>query len=148
MTSAGESMNVKLLVLQGRPAGKTILFGPGEYLLGRGPECHLRFNSDWVSRQHCQLRVGPAGAVLRDLGSRNGTLLNGELLDGEHALADGDQIQLGPVVFEVRLERRAAAAAGPAAEIVRPADQDSSTPEKPLDSTAHHPAVPPPAPEE
>ena len=142
-------MNVKLLVLQGRPAGKALLFGPGEYLLGRGPECHVRFNSDWVSRQHCQLRVGPDGAAFRDLGSRNGTLVNGQLLDGEHALADGDQLQIGPVVLEVRLERPGAPPpAGPEVEMIRPADQDSSAPEQPLESTAHHPAVPPPPPPE
>jgi pSer/pThr/pTyr-binding forkhead associated (FHA) protein len=79
-------------------------FGPGDYFLGRGPECHLRFNSDWVSRQHCQLHVTDVHAVVRDLGSRNGTLLNGVLLNGDHVLAEKDQIQIGPVVFEVILD--------------------------------------------
>src|SRR3954452_2899720 len=97
-------MNVKLLVLQGRPAGKALLFGQGEYFLGRGPECHVRFNSDWVSRQHCLLRVREDGVSLRDLASRNGTLVNGRLLESERRLADGDLIQLGPTVFKVRLE--------------------------------------------
>ncbi len=91
-------MNLKLLVVQGKPAGKVLLFGPGEYYLGRGPECNIRFNSDWVSRQHCLLRVGEE-AVLRDLGSRNGTLVNGQLVNGDQRLAHGDQIQIGQVVF-------------------------------------------------
>ena len=97
-------MNVKLRVVQGRPAGKSLLFRVGEYYLGRGPECHVRFNSDWVSRQHCLLRVTPEGAFLRDLGSRNGTLLNGSLVQQERPLGDGDQLQIGPVLFEVRVE--------------------------------------------
>jgi pSer/pThr/pTyr-binding forkhead associated (FHA) protein len=97
-------MNVKLLVIQGRPAGKVMRFGPGDYFFGRGPECHLRFNSDWVSRQHCRLHVSSTQAILRDLGSRNGTLLNGVLLNGDHVLAEKDQIQIGPVVFEVILD--------------------------------------------
>ncbi len=96
--------DVKLLVVRGSPAGKLIRFGPGDYLLGRGPECHLRFNSDWVSRQHCQLRVTADSALLRDLESRAGTLVNGILLAGEHPLAQGDQLQIGPVVFEVFLD--------------------------------------------
>ena len=139
-------MTIQLIVVQGRPSGRALRFPPGQYYFGRGAECHVRPNSDWVSRQHCQLRVGPGGALLRDLGSRNGTLVNGQLLAPEHALADGDQIQIGPVVFEARLER-APAAPAPEVEMIRPADQDPSAPEKPLDSTAHHPAVPPPPPE-
>ena len=49
-------MDVQLLVIQGRPRGKSLHFPPGEFLLGRGPECHIRPNSDLVSRQHCLLR--------------------------------------------------------------------------------------------
>jgi len=71
-------MNVKLFVVHGRPQGKSFLFPPGEFLFGRGSECHIQPNSDWVSRQHCLLRVGPEGVSVRDLGSRNGTLVNGQ----------------------------------------------------------------------
>jgi pSer/pThr/pTyr-binding forkhead associated (FHA) protein len=106
-------MLVKLRVVSGKPAGKTVLFRPGDYFLGRGPECHLRFNSDWVSRQHCLLRVSEQGASLRDLGSRNGTLINGRLSDGEQVLKAGDQVQVGPVVFEVTIERDAPAEPAP-----------------------------------
>jgi pSer/pThr/pTyr-binding forkhead associated (FHA) protein len=97
-------MNVQLVVIQGQPVGKALFFTHGEYFLGRGPECHVRFNSDWVSRQHCLLRVTEAGSFLRDLGSRNGTLVNGALLAGEHPLREHDQIQIGPVIFEIRFE--------------------------------------------
>src|SRR5262245_39646705 len=97
-------MNLKLLVVQGKPPGKTLVFGPGEYYLGRGPECNIRFTSEWISRQHCLLRVGATDVVLRDLGSRNGTLVNGQLVNGERQLAHGEQIQVGPVVFEVHFD--------------------------------------------
>jgi hypothetical protein len=93
---------VKLVVVQGRPH-KSLLFAPGEFLFGRGPECIVRFNSEWVSRQHCLLRATADGAVLRDLNSRNGTLVNGVRLLGERRLEHGDQIQVGPLVFEVDL---------------------------------------------
>jgi pSer/pThr/pTyr-binding forkhead associated (FHA) protein len=107
-------MNVTLLVAQGRPLGKRLTFPPGEYYFGRGSECHVRPNSDWVSRQHCLLRVDSNGAFLRDLASRNGTLVNGVLLDGERRLDDGDLLQLGPLVFEVLLDT---AAASPSSEV-------------------------------
>src|SRR5438445_3372806 len=96
-------MTVKLLVVQGRPYGKSLLFPNGEYYFGRGPECHVRPESEWVSRQHCLLRVTGDAAFLRDLGSRNGTLVNGTLLERERRLFHGDQVQIGPLVFEVRL---------------------------------------------
>jgi pSer/pThr/pTyr-binding forkhead associated (FHA) protein len=97
-------MKVKLLIVQGRPEGKCLCFPGGEYVFGRGAECHVRPNSDWVSRQHCLLRVTSDGAYLRDLGSRNGTLINGVGLSEEHRLRHGDEIQVGPLVFEVVLD--------------------------------------------
>jgi pSer/pThr/pTyr-binding forkhead associated (FHA) protein len=97
-------MKVKLRIVQGRPEGKSMLFPRGEYVFGRGAECHVRPNSDWVSRQHCILRVTAGGAFLRDLGSRNGTLINGTRLVDECHLQHGDQVQVGPLVFEVVLE--------------------------------------------
>jgi len=97
-------MNVYLLVVQGRPEGKTLLFPRGEYLFGRGNECHIRPNSDWVSRQHCLLRVTLEKVSIRDLGSRHGTLVNGERLLGERPLVHGDMLQVGPLVFRVCLE--------------------------------------------
>jgi pSer/pThr/pTyr-binding forkhead associated (FHA) protein len=123
-------MNVKLLVVQGRPAGKTIRFGPGDYFLGRGPECKLRFNSDWVSRQHCRLQVTAASALLRDLGSRNGTLLNGVLLAGEHVLAQGDHVQIGPVVFEVFLEEGPGGPGAPSTTILPPDEESGGQAER------------------
>jgi predicted component of type VI protein secretion system len=97
-------MNVKLLIVQGKPAGKSLLFSSGEYYIGRGPECHVRPNSDWVSRQHCLLRVTEDAVFIRDLVSCNGTLVNGTLLEAEKRLNGGDQIQIGPLVFEVQFE--------------------------------------------
>ena len=97
-------MEVKFLVIQGRPLKKSLVFPHGSYVFGRGAECHIRPNSEWVSRQHCQLQVTRDAASIRDLGSRNGTLINGERVVGERGLINGDQLQIGPLVFEVRLE--------------------------------------------
>ncbi|HKI38624.1 MAG TPA: FHA domain-containing protein [Gemmataceae bacterium] len=97
-------MKIKLRIVQGRPQGKKMVFPRGEYVFGRGAECHVRPNSDWVSRQHCLLRVTADEAFLRDLGSRNGTLINGTRLVEERPLKHGDQVQIGPLVFEVLLE--------------------------------------------
>jgi pSer/pThr/pTyr-binding forkhead associated (FHA) protein len=106
-------MKIKLLVVQGRPQGKALLFPRGEYVFGRGHECHVRPNSDCVSRQHCLLRVGEDGVHLRDLGSRNGTLVNGTRVKGECRLEHGDKVQVGPLVFQLELDE-----AGLSAELI------------------------------
>jgi pSer/pThr/pTyr-binding forkhead associated (FHA) protein len=97
-------IQVKLVVISGRPQGKSLLFPAGSYMFGRGIECHIRPNSELVSRQHCQLIVTEETAVLKDLGSRNGTLLNGEAVVGERPLKEGDHLQVGPLVFEIHVE--------------------------------------------
>lgn len=97
-------MNFKLHVLRGQPQGKKLTFPAGEFIIGRGEECHIRPNSPWVSRQHCILRVTDGVVALHDLGSTNGTLINGTRVIGEQVLHDHDNIQIGPLVFEALYE--------------------------------------------
>jgi pSer/pThr/pTyr-binding forkhead associated (FHA) protein len=145
-------MTVKMLVVQGRPTGKTLVFPDGVYYIGRGTECHIRPNSEWVSRQHCLLRVAGHVVTIRDLGSRNGTLVNGVLLEREQMLDSGDQIQVGPLVFELRLDEssstRSASHAVPggptnpiASDGTRPEGEDERVNDQ--RSTENYPALPP-----
>jgi pSer/pThr/pTyr-binding forkhead associated (FHA) protein len=97
-------MNAKLVVLRGHPQGKSLPLPRGEFVIGRGSECHVRPNSYFVSRQHCLLRVTDKGVLLRDLGSTNGTLINGARVIGERPLRHHDLIQIGPLVFALHLE--------------------------------------------
>lgn len=94
-------MLAKLLVVRGQPQGKLLVFPSGEYVIGRGDECHIRPNSSWVSRQHCILHVSEESVTLKDLGSTNGTLVNGRRVMGERQLSDGDHVQIGPLVFKL-----------------------------------------------
>jgi pSer/pThr/pTyr-binding forkhead associated (FHA) protein len=94
-------MDVQMLVVQGKQRGQILKFVTGEFVIGRGPECHVRPNSDWVSRQHCLLRVGDESVHIRDLGSTNGTLINGVRLVDERRLDSGDKVQVGPLVLQV-----------------------------------------------
>lgn len=133
-------MKVKMLVVQGRPAGKILVFPVGEYYFGRGKECHVRPNSEWVSRQHCLLRVTPNDVYLRDLGSRNGTLVNGVLLavNEERPLGHGDRVQLGQLVFELQREGDTPAPCGEAAEASKTPPPEASSS---LDSTENLPIL-------
>jgi pSer/pThr/pTyr-binding forkhead associated (FHA) protein len=139
-------MTVKMVVLQGRPAGKALVFPDGIYYIGRGAECHIRPNSEWVSRQHCVLRVAGDVVHIRDLGSRNGTLVNGVLLDRERQLDHGDQVQVGPLVFEVSLDSETAShTVGTASQLqagpAEPLPGDNGAP--PPGSTEEFPALQP-----
>ena len=96
-------MDVKLVVLGGKRPGQEITVSGPEFLVGRAPECKLRPNSDMVSRRHCMVTIGEGKATIRDLGSRNGTILNGERITGERELRTGDKVRIGPLEFEVHL---------------------------------------------
>jgi DNA-binding winged helix-turn-helix (wHTH) protein len=76
---------------------RDIVLSPGENVLGRTPEALVWIDSVGVSRRHARILLTDAGAVLEDLGSKNGTYVNGVRLDRPHPLVDGDEIRLGSV---------------------------------------------------
>ncbi len=90
-------MKVQLVVVRGKPEGKVIpLVGPN-FKIGRGETCHLRPNSEQVSREHAEFTISMDSVIVRDLGSRNGTLVNGKALTAECRLKDQDLVQVGPL---------------------------------------------------
>jgi pSer/pThr/pTyr-binding forkhead associated (FHA) protein len=97
-------MKVQLVVVRGKPEGKVIpLVGPN-FKIGRGETCHLRPNSEQVSREHAEFTISGESVVVRDLGSRNGTLVNGKALTTEVCkLKDRDLVQVGPLTFAVAI---------------------------------------------
>ncbi|NLF71120.1 MAG: FHA domain-containing protein [Candidatus Anammoximicrobium sp.] len=94
-------MKVKLKLLKGSEAGKEIKIPTPKCLIGRGEDCHLRPKSDAISRRHCVIYLKEGELLVRDLKSRNGTLVNGERLTEDRVLKSGDTLQVGPLAFEV-----------------------------------------------
>ena len=94
-------MKVQLKVLSGSGAGKVIPLARPRFVIGRAENCDLRPNSDSVSREHCAITVEQFQANVRDLGSRNGTYVNGKKIQGTQILQSGDQLAVGPLQFEV-----------------------------------------------
>src|SRR5262245_5626839 len=68
---------LRLIVVRGEPADHCLDFTPGEYLVGRSGACNLCVDGVQISRRHCALLVADTGASVRDLGSTNGTFVNG-----------------------------------------------------------------------
>ena len=68
--------------------------------IGREPTCTIQLESPYVSRQHARLEQRADAVVLVDLGSRNGSLLNGERVQGTVTLAPGDVVTIADVTLE------------------------------------------------
>ncbi len=97
------------------PGKAPIELPPGESVIGRSRNCVVQIAETTVSRQHAIFVVAPGNVRLRDLGSSNGTFVNGERVDGEIPLADGDRV----VVGEAELVLRMLAPLGPAEATAR-----------------------------
>ena len=78
----------------------------GTYMIGRAESCRIRFNSPEVSERHAILTVRDGKAVLEDLHSVNGTLVNGEAIDGAVILDSGMVVQVGSAMMRVSEEER------------------------------------------
>ncbi|WP_397568381.1 FHA domain-containing protein [Schlesneria sp. T3-172] len=117
-------LQAELKILGGKHQGKIIPLATKKFLVGREQDCHLRPNSDLVSRHHCVFSIDEYAIRLRDLGSTNGTLVNGTSLRGEVNLKSGDRVSIGKLELEVIIRQataksspRPAAAPEPVAEL-------------------------------
>jgi pSer/pThr/pTyr-binding forkhead associated (FHA) protein len=97
-------MQVKIKLLKGSSKDKEVKIPVPSCLIGREPDCHLRPQSDAVSRKHCEIASTDKEVVIRDLKSRNGVYVNGVKVDGEAVLLTGDQVRIGPLEFEMIIE--------------------------------------------
>jgi tRNA A-37 threonylcarbamoyl transferase component Bud32 len=98
-------MRVTLRVLAGPYTGREFTFDQHDtFLIGRADTAHLYLPEDrFFSRHHCLLEIAPPRCFLRDLGSTNGTFVNGQKVS-EAFLRSGDRIQGGQTVLEVEVQ--------------------------------------------
>lgn len=74
-----------------------------EFLIGRGPDCNLRLPVASVSRHHCLLHLEQDAVSVTDLGSANGTFVNGQRVRSQTTLQSGDLLGVGACQFVVDL---------------------------------------------
>ncbi len=93
-------MEVRLRITHGRTNVKEIVLGR-ETLIGRSADCNLKIASTEVSRRHCRIRVTDISVNVADLGSANGTLVNGKLILAKHDVLvnPGTELSIGPLKF-------------------------------------------------
>jgi len=96
-------MNVSLVLKKKGGARKVFALPASVTVIGRRQECDLCIPLMVVSRRHCQINQDEGKLRVRDLGSRNGTYVNGQRVE-EAELSAGDEIRIGPLQFCVQID--------------------------------------------
>lgn len=113
-------MIVTLTITSGEDQGKTFRLTDGETkVVGRGSKSDIILRDACISRQHSRFRLENGGCYVMDMGSRNGTAVNGRKISEEVRLADDDLVEFGTTKAEVRIRT------GP--ELARPAAKPAPT---------------------
>ncbi|WP_165070623.1 FHA domain-containing protein [Paludisphaera rhizosphaerae] len=94
-------MKYTLQVLKGRSDVTALRLIDGVNSVGRHDDCVIRIRSSQVSRRHCEIFEADDRLVVRDLGSSNGTFVNGLRVLGQQPLKPGDVITIGGVALRV-----------------------------------------------
>lgn len=113
---------IKLVCTAGPKSGQEFPLHQQDVVIGRATDNAISIPDTSVSRKHLKLRKTSGGWVAMDLGSGNGTLLNGELIGDETVLGNGDVIALGDTEFtfvdeDNATDRREAPVRRPRAEV-------------------------------
>ncbi len=91
-----------VVVTEGSLRGTSVPLHEGGLLVGRNPECTLVLTDDYASGRHLRIYPGADAWYVDDLGSTNGTIVNGQKIDEGARLDPGAQIRIGQTVLELR----------------------------------------------
>lgn len=106
MPAAPEPASVgELQVLSGACSGQRIRLNFRRFVVGAERDCDLRPPSPHLSRHHCVFKKDEYSLRIRDLGSTDGTFVNGRRIFSEAILKPGDQVRIADVTFHVSLPR-------------------------------------------
>ena len=94
-------MTLAVVAGPARAAGRRACPSTGPVVIGRSPGADIVIGDDFVSARHARVTPAGDGAVVEDLGSTNGTLLNGRPLTAPTSLRPGDAIDIGDVRLKV-----------------------------------------------
>ncbi|MEX2197127.1 MAG: FHA domain-containing protein [Thermoleophilaceae bacterium] len=92
--------DVQLKIVDGPDSGREFPIA-GALVIGRDPSAGIVLEDTEVSRRHAQVAPRSSGVVIEDLGSTNGTFVNGEQIEGERPLHGGEKVRIGTTVLEV-----------------------------------------------
>lgn len=97
-------MDVNLVLCKKSGRSKSFPLPSSVTVVGRRQDCDLCIPLNIVSRRHCEFNLDEGTLSVRDLESRNGTYLNGTVIDDETIIKPGDKIQIGPLLFIAQID--------------------------------------------
>ena len=92
---------MELFVVEGPDTGRSFSVGP-QSVLGRDPTAAIHLNDDEVSRRHALISAGEGRVLIEDLGSSNGTFVDGERIANEREVGAGTRVTVGQTTLELR----------------------------------------------
>lgn len=126
----------RLVIIRGPGAGRDVTLG-AETVVGRAPDVEIPVEDAGASRRHCRVRMAGQFWVLEDLGSRNGTYVNGKRAEQAVPLREGDVIRIGTVELIFRGDATArdagAVPVAPVAKVAPPAPAAAAPAEAPAE---------------
>lgn len=111
----------KLILLQDGQATPFEL--NGEMVIGRLPECEIQLPSNMVSRKHAKVYAQGDDFFVEDMGSGNGTFVNGQKINGPHKLKPNDRLKFGPMLMRYESDRPVAPSEDSAVAVLEQAAQ-------------------------
>jgi pSer/pThr/pTyr-binding forkhead associated (FHA) protein len=100
------AMRAQIRFTGGSLGGQTVEVDRAKLLIGREEDCHLRPDSEFISRHHCALLLDDYTLRIRDLGSKNGTFVNGRRIGaGDTILLQDDVVAVGEMTFVIDLNQ-------------------------------------------
>ena len=142
-----DSQSYQLVMRSGSTPGKTFELTGKDIIIGRDPANDIAINDPEVSRKHARLSAQAGGYILEDLGSTNGTFVNGTRLMGPHVLQPGELIMFADnasmVYEEIRIDQDATIISDPSVTAVPPLQEGEPVLTTPKEASLPEPQVSP-----
>jgi Inner membrane component of T3SS, cytoplasmic domain len=90
-----------LMISQGSQAGLSAELAGGMIMIGRGADCQLILDDDYVSTRHARVVATPNGIYVEDLGSTNGTYVNGQRITAPTTITLADSVRIGKTMLRL-----------------------------------------------